>query len=85
MCCVKIVKLSMCDTREIWIFTDGGEPSFSAWLQFQNISLVFLPRHEYTYVKTGKEMDSGTAVRIFALDTPILSAHPEFGDGLTSG
>jgi len=33
---------------------------------------------EYTYVNTG--MDSGTAVRIFVLDTPILSAHPEFGD-----
>ena len=55
---------------------DGGEPSFSAWLQFQNVSLVFLPKHEYT----GMDMDSGTAVQIFVLDTPILSAHPEIGD-----
>ena len=59
---------------------NGGEPSFSAWLQFQNVSLVFLPRREDTYVNTGMDMDSGTAVRIFVLDTPILSAHPEFGD-----
>ena len=61
----------------VWSF---GEPSLSAWLQFQNVSLVFLPRHEYTYVNTGMDMDSGTAVRIFVLDTPILSAHPEFDD-----
>ena len=26
------------------------------------------------------DMDSGTAVRIFVLDIPVLSAHPEFGD-----
>ena len=31
-------------------------------------------------LNTGKDMDSGTAVRIFTLDTPILPAHPEFGD-----
>ena len=59
---------------------DEGEPSFSAWLQFQNVSLVFSPGHKYTYVNTGMDMDSGTAVRIFVLDTPTKSAHPEFGD-----
>ena len=47
-----------------------GEPSFSAWLQFQNVSLVFLPRHKYTYANTEMDIDSGTAVRIFVLDTP---------------
>ena len=43
-----------------------GEPSFSAWLQFQNVSIVFLPRHEYTYANTEMDIDSD----IFVLDTP---------------
>ena len=47
-----------------------GEPSFSAWLQFQNVSLVFLRRHEYKYANTEIYIDSDIAVRIFVLDTP---------------
>ena len=43
--------------------------SFSAWLQFQNVSLVFLPQHKYTYANTEMDIDSDTTVWIFVLDT----------------